>query len=147
MATAFFSIPCNKSMAEKLKSTLFKESQPCGACLLWTGEKNSFGYGVLRFSVAGKRVKFGVHRLAYFVEHPDVCLALNNHVSHLCHVKLCIQPAHLSYEPQAVNNSRKSCVLNGECSGHYGFYLLCALNSVTRTVGCDTVVLKPSHAC
>ena len=43
----------------------------------------------------------------------------NYHVSHLCHYKLCINPAHLNYEPDHVNCQRDKCQKNKKCVLHY----------------------------
>lgn len=40
------------------------------------------------------------------------------HVSHRCHLNLCVKNEHLSYEPQIINNNRISCKKNKVCSGH-----------------------------
>ena len=42
------------------------------------------------------------------------------HIPHICHNKACINVDHLSSETAAINNKRKICVSNGECTGHYG---------------------------
>ncbi|WP_139699330.1 hypothetical protein [bacterium endosymbiont of Bathymodiolus sp. 5 South] len=42
------------------------------------------------------------------------CIQLNpenDHVSHLCHSKTCVNILHLSLEPPHVNNSRLQCTL------------------------------------
>ncbi|KAH3715470.1 hypothetical protein DPMN_058181, partial [Dreissena polymorpha] len=49
-----------------------------GACRLWVGEHDRYGYGVLRATVAGKRIHFLAHRLAFFLHFlgVDVVLAV-----------------------------------------------------------------------
>lgn len=89
-------------------------------CFLWTGVKDKDGYGTFRFQFRGRRVKVLAHRLTFYIQSGFVDMK-NLHISHLCHNRACIRYNHLSLEPVAVNNKRKTCVLNGECVGHYGF--------------------------
>lgn len=89
-------------------------------CSIWTGTKDKNGYGEIRFQFRGKRVKVRVHRLVFYIRSNFTDME-NFHVSHVCHKKACITYDHLSKEPAKVNNKRKSCVLNGDCIGHYGF--------------------------
>ena len=42
-------------------------------------------------------------------------------MSHLCHLKQCVNVAHLSYGPHAINNKRITCRYEGECSDHHGY--------------------------
>ena len=63
-----------------------------------------------------------VHRLAYMISHnvleiPTVA-GTTEHVSHLCHITLCCNPAHLSLEPQVINNERQRCYAENHCFGH-----------------------------
>ena len=41
--------------------------------------------------------------------------------SHLCHVKNCINTAHLSLESNVINQQRKRCVFLNKCQGHPGY--------------------------
>jgi len=119
MASTFFA---NINPPPKIVQKLAKSMQNCrksGSCLLWGGPTDRYHYGYVRVTYNGKRIALKVHRVAfYLVSRP---LSAQMHVSHLCHAKLCINFARLSYEPQSVNNSRKSCKLNGECVGHRGY--------------------------
>lgn len=63
-------------------------------CWLWTGAKNSRGYGV--FSVAGR--VFLAHRLAIGL-HDRSLMAC-----HYCDVKACVNPAHI-YAGNARDNA------------------------------------------
>ena len=89
-------------------------------CCLWTGPKDKDGYGEIRFQFRGKRVKVRVHRLIFYIRTNFTDMK-NQHVSHICHKRDCINFQHLSLEPIDINNKRKSCNLNGECIGHYGY--------------------------
>lgn len=89
-------------------------------CCLWTGHKDKDGYGEISFQFRGKRVKVRVHRLVFYIQTNFTDMK-TRHVSHICHKRNCIKFEHLSLEPVNVNNKRKSCSLNGECIGHYGY--------------------------
>lgn len=121
MASVFFrsTIPCGR--VDILRHALSDKSAPYGECVVWTGPTDKYGYGIHRVIVGGKRLKLLVHRLAYFIEKSPIELSPCIHVSHLCHNKLCINLDHLSYESNSVNNARKVCQANGECTGHRGF--------------------------
>lgn len=89
------------------------------SCHLWLATKNKDGYGILQFQFRGRRVKVKAHRLIFYMENNFPKMD-GKHVSHVCHEKACINTAHLSLETAAINNKRKICVSNGECTGHYG---------------------------
>ena len=115
-----------------------------GECLLWTGYIDPGRYGKtsldlhklpydLRAACLGtagsKRFKsVRVHRLALTLARepfswPDRSLV----ASHLCHNKTCILATHLTFESNAINNTRKSCLRMGRCLGHHP-YKDCMLN-------------------
>ena len=75
---------------------------------------------MIQFQFRGRRVKVRVHRLVFYL-HSGFPNMKDLHVSHLCHNRNCVTPSHLSLEPLDINNKRKTCVLDGECIGHYGF--------------------------
>ena len=61
-----------------------------------------------------------VHRVAVMVQmrltrSPFLCAGLE--VSHLCQMKLCINPMHLTIESHATNQERIHCVLKGGVVG------------------------------
>ena len=135
MAAAFFSSFPPDQLVVKLEAVLGEKSELVGLCCLWTGETDRYGYGVHRVVVSGKRIKLKVHRLKYYLCDPGhSALQRNFHISHLCHNKLCINIEHLSYEPVTVNNSRKVCLTNGQCSGHRGFRECCLWSAVNIQV-------------
>ena len=99
-------------------------------CWLWTGPRVGrrdclYGHARFRFPGDASASRFYVHRAAYMVEHdllelPDTITGVQ--MSHLCHSTLCCNPAHLSLEPQHVNNSRNNCKQEGSCKHHPGFH-------------------------
>lgn len=86
-------------------------------CHIWRGAVNKDGYGIYRPSLRGKQLKVTVHRFIYYIHNMDR-FDKQLHISHLCHNKQCVNISHLSMEPQSVNNSRKTCVAEGQCTGH-----------------------------
>lgn len=134
MASAFFLALPSPQLSERLSASLSRHSQPVGQCVVWTGSLDRYGYGLLRVSWSGKRVKLLAHRLAYFLSGSEFRpLYPGTHVSHLCHNKACVRREHLSYEPASINNARRVCLLNGECAGHRGYYR-CNLDAVMKAV-------------
>lgn len=82
------------------------EHSPCDSCMLWTGSRQN-GYPAL--SLGHARSKLKVHILAAWTRHCRFP-GSSEVVSHLCHRKLCINPAHLVIESINSNNARKSCL-------------------------------------
>lgn len=93
-------------------------------CHEWTGSVNKDGYGLYRPCFRGKQIKLTVHRFKFYIHNINIFTS-DMHVSHLCHNKLCIRLNHLSLEPQSVNNSRKTCALEGQCEGHGSSFPRC----------------------
>ena len=109
---------------------------PNGVCMLWQGCLKKCGtskYGVFKSQIPPetKSKQLYVHRLAYVLGHglsmSDIDQK-NMHVSHLCHNSACMNPAHLSYEPDYVNIYRRTCVSLGVCRGHGDLYDDCMLH-------------------
>ena len=72
------------------------------------------------FGSGGRVFKVKTHRLAFYLKN-NFPIMKGMHVSHICHTEDCITVCRLSLETVAVNNKRKICVYNGECTGHYGY--------------------------
>jgi len=115
MASAFYASVPSLHTVQRLKNLVEQKSGgagAAGACRLWVGEHDRYGYGVLRATVAGKRIHFLAHRLAFFLHFLGTMILTDTmNVSHICHNKKCIKVEHLSYEPQSVNN-RAHLILN-----------------------------------
>jgi hypothetical protein len=91
-------------------------------CWLWTGPKNSKGYG--RLAVDG--VLRGAHRLMYELVIGQIPQGLT--LDHLCRIRNCVNPEHVEPVPNKVNvlrgightaiNARKThCLLGHPYSG------------------------------
>lgn len=110
--------------AEKLQLNSYIHQN--GECRIWKG--SMLGplnkYGRIKCTIMkGVYKNFLVHRLSYMM-HNNIELSEASseyHISHLCHNSKCINAHHLSYETQAVNNSRMSCISEGECISHHPF--------------------------
>ena len=63
--------------------------------------------GELRIQFCGKRLTLKVHGVAFALANKETTVVSGNHdVPHLCHLKQCVNVAHLYYEPHATNNKR-----------------------------------------
>lgn len=89
-------------------------------CYIWQGDVSN-GYPSLRTMFRGKRIRIRVHRLFYYLLNGAHPLDPLIHVSHLCNNKMCVNIAHLNYEPAVVNAQRNTCFANNRCFGHAGF--------------------------
>jgi len=89
---------------------------PCTGCWLWTGSKNSGGYGHVNrtddtYGPTPRKVHRRVYRLLVdpdLVEMPGSGSAMT--LDHLCRVRACCNPAHLKPE------TRRQNTINGELS-------------------------------
>ena len=96
-------------------------------CHLWKGKKNKDKYGVVNLTLdlksgESKPKEMAIHRLAYYAVHRNKGFDPEKKfgVSHLCGVRLCANPEHLTYEPIKINLGRRPCHRKGVCKGHDG---------------------------
>jgi len=85
-----------------------------GQCWIWTAGKRQNGYG--QFGIGYK--KFYPHRLAHEIlvgPIPDGYV-----IDHLCHVKACVNPAHLRAVTQKQNSENRDHSTAGSSSGVLG---------------------------
>ena len=120
MSTVFSNV-LSPAEIDNFHKKLQKKSKHTCNCIIWQGCQNKDGYGIIRPIFRGRRVTLTVHRLAYYIYKNNGFLSRKMHVSHLCHDKLCINTAHLSYETQKVNNARNHCYANARCRGHKSY--------------------------
>lgn len=74
-------------------NALLARTKQDGECLLWTGEVNPEGFGIVRIGGGRKGRKTRVHRLAWSLSNPGAEAPLQ--VGHSCGRKRCVNPAHL----------------------------------------------------
>lgn len=75
-------------------------------CWLWTGGRMRNGYGY-PFMVSSKRgVRTLPHRYSYELANGPVPPGLD--IDHMCHVPLCVNPAHLQAVNRTLNNENRS---------------------------------------
>lgn len=106
-----------------LRARIGAKSIPVGnrGCIMWLGcasgaRMPKYGKMSIKFPDQPTSKQYYVHRVAYMIAHNSYDIPAVLHVSHLCHFSLCINPAHLSLEPQLVNNQRQKC--GDLCSTH-----------------------------
>lgn len=98
MATKRLKRPPGLSLDDALDWCLQRKTERVGDCLLWTGSKNSDGYGHIRFS--GKLLK--VHRLV-LARKIGRELAPGEMACHHCDTPSCVEPTHLFAGDNAAN--------------------------------------------
>ena len=85
-----------------------------GQCVLWTGSRSRAGYGQFRFrdprdSPGRGHRTVTVHRMALILHIGNIDILPSSQASHLCNNKCCVNPAHIVFEDNFTNNSRKTC--------------------------------------
>lgn len=82
-------------IAERLDRA--SEHNPSTDCLIWTGQRNEWGYGVIWYNGGMKKV----HRVAWELAYgpiPD-----GKQIDHLCRNRVCIYPEHMEIVTNKVN--------------------------------------------
>lgn len=79
----------------------------------------SDSYHRIKINFRGDKFLIYAHQLAYWVNNDfSGLLDETKQLSHLCHVKNCTNPAHITFETPQLNNARKICNREKICSGH-----------------------------
>ena len=121
-----------------LHARLYEGSERVDECCIYKGKvkPKSNGYTYIKFKMPDNSYKTSsIQRWALVVFKGKFELGSHLDASHLCHNKQCINPQHLNLEERLVNNGRRVCIKQGECTGHprpdgLGFYPDCLLNMV-----------------
>lgn len=87
-------------------------------CMIWQGTRKQHSpYGVKKLSPPGhKPIVRTVHRALYMCHVKSLELPTHMDVSHMCHVPLCVNLAHLVLEDHEVNMARLECKNEGKCT-------------------------------
>lgn len=89
-----------------------------GSCHMYTGY-HQHGYGMIRKTINGKSYKIYVHQLAKLHQLNLISVPAGLVTSHLCHNKSCVNPNHINFETQGINNNRNMCRNEGICFQHH----------------------------
>lgn len=93
-----------------------------GPCLVFTGMRNSRGYGIIEVMIQGKRYPMLTHRLAWVIAH-DEPIPDDRIICHKCDNPGCCEPAHLylgthaSNAADRVNGRRRRLISNNMRNG------------------------------
>lgn len=85
---------------ENIHDRLDRKIDKTGSCWVWTGAKQSVGYGVV---VIAGRLEL-VHRVAYLLAHGEI--PIGKELDHLCSVRACVNPDHLEAVDRSTNVKR-----------------------------------------
>ncbi len=91
------------------------ERDPKSDCIIFSGSTQN-GYGMIRKSIDNERFRLYAHQVALLHNTNMTAIPDGLQCSHLCHIKLCVNVAHLSLESQSVNNNRNMCRNERKCS-------------------------------
>ena len=119
-----------ENQLEKMLNKIDRSKSNSGGCDFWNENLycNQKGggpkYGRLKVTYPnGQKKLMLAHRFMYMLHHNTLNLPSHMHVSHICHNSLCINPLHLSLEPNNVNIERNSCknTVPLQCMHHEGY--------------------------
>ena len=93
-----------------------------GGCHLFDTMSFTSEYKYWSLQARGVRTTINISIFIYFMHHgmdKDVLPVVNKtEISHLCHHRACVNPAHLNLESTGINNERRVCRSQNRCKGH-----------------------------
>ena len=98
--------------AEKIESHTNKTP----TCWLWTGPKQTNGYGTLQVD----RIRKYAHRVAYELSYGGIPEGMR--IDHICHTPLCVRPDHLRVVTIKQNTENFGGLLASNKSGYRGVH-------------------------
>lgn len=81
--------------------------QDGSGCWLWTGTKNSAGYGRGEWWTPLGNISYA-HRYAFWIRNGYLPEAPNRQVAHRCHTRNCVNPDHLEDQDRSANIQDRS---------------------------------------
>lgn len=115
-----------------IKSVFWNHVEKTDGCWLWTGALDGDGYGVFRIS----RTRVSrAHLVSYAAEHGDVPDGAQ--LDHLCHVKHCVNPVHLTPVTHQQNGQNRAGANSNSKSGVRGVTWRKSHQKWMVTVGAD----------
>lgn len=87
-----------------------------GECVIWLGEKDHDGYGVMRRG--GKRQ--AAHRFSWELANGPIPAGMQ--IDHMCHNRLCVRPEHLRLATNKQNQENRRGAQRNSRSGIRGVY-------------------------
>ena len=110
------------SKYRKKLNEMSKTSEVNGECKIWQGSVLKSGYGKISVKYPnGKWDSISPARLALMLKLNHITLPPGTRSTSLCHNKLCVNPQHLSPEPNGIGNQRKNCFVERRCTRHRGY--------------------------
>lgn len=104
-----------QTLAERLWAKVDKSPHPKG-CWLWTGNLNGYGYGA--YGHGGHGNNHLTHRVSWELVNGPIPKGLL--IDHKCHVRNCVNPAHLRLVTHKQNRENLSGPTSRNTSGHLG---------------------------
>ena len=99
-----------------------------GGCHIWSRAVSGSGYPQMKLGkeidsilTPGTSYPYYAHHIAYSLANNIKLNSPGLEISHLCNIKYCINPNHLSHETRATNLQRCACHAQGLCTGHTGY--------------------------
>lgn len=89
------------ALPENIAAGFWRRVNKTESCWLWTGKKQTDGYGQYTPTMDGIRRFWSAHRVAYELMVGPIPNGLQ--VDHLCRVRLCVNPDHLEAVTQTEN--------------------------------------------